>query len=111
MLETNKNDQHIADGRGMTGIILGYIGRTIEYIVGTEDAVYKCRTIRRKTEDSAYDPTCVDFLKISYNEYVLRDAIFTYCDQGSRCRRAGRCASREDRQEIHPQANLHWARR
>ena len=57
MLETNKSDQHKADGRGMTGIFLGYIWRTTECIEGTEDAVYKCRTIRRKTEDLAYDPT------------------------------------------------------
>ena len=74
MLETNKSDQHKADGRGMTGVFRGYIRRTTEYIVGTDEAVCKCRTIRRKTEDFAYDPTCVDYRKISYNEYVFKDA-------------------------------------
>ena len=42
--------------------------------VGTKDAAYKCRTIRRKTEDLAYDPKCVDSIKIGYNEYILKDA-------------------------------------
>ena len=74
MLETDKTKQHKADGRMMSGTFLGYIWRTIEYTVGTEDAVYKCRTIRRKIEDLAYDPKCVDSIKTGYNEYILKDA-------------------------------------
>ena len=74
MLETNKSDQHKADGRGMTGIFLGYMWRTTEHIVGTEGALYKCRTFRRNTEDLSYDLTCMEFLKISCNEYVFKDA-------------------------------------
>ena len=31
--------------------------------MGMQDAVYNCRTIRRKTDDIAYDPTCVDSIK------------------------------------------------
>ena len=49
MLETDKTKQHKADGRMMSGTFLGYIWQPTEYIVGTEEAVYKCRTIRRKT--------------------------------------------------------------
>ena len=57
-----------------SGTFLGYIWRTTEYIVGTGDAVYKCRTIRRKTEDLAYVPKFVDFIKIGYNDYIFKDA-------------------------------------
>ena len=44
-----------------------------KYIVTTQDAVFKCRTIRRKPDDLAYDPECVDYLKICYSEYVSKD--------------------------------------
>ena len=74
MLETDKTKQHKADGRMMSGTFFRYIWRSTECIVGTKDAAYKCRTIRRKTEDLAYDPKCVDSIKIEYNEYILKDA-------------------------------------
>ena len=74
MLEGDKNKQHKADGKLMTGVFLGYIWRSTEYIVGTSEGVYKCRTIRRKNVGSAYDPSCVEYLKATYNDYVLKDA-------------------------------------
>ena len=48
MLETDKNEQHKADVQMMSGTFLGYIWKTKENIVGTQDAVYKSRTIRRR---------------------------------------------------------------
>ena len=57
----------------MSGLFLGYIWRKTEYIVGTQETVYKCRTIRRKVEYIAYDPLCVDYINIGYTEYILKD--------------------------------------
>ena len=74
MLEGDKNKQHKADGKLMTGVFLGYIWRSTEYIVGTSEGVYKCRTIRRKNVESSYDPSCVEYLKATYSDYVLKDA-------------------------------------
>ena len=74
ILEVNKNERHKADSHVMKGVFLGYVWRSTEYLVGTKDGIYKCRTVRRRAEDIAYDPDCADFLKVSYNEYVLDGA-------------------------------------
>ena len=74
MLETNKNERHKADSAWLKGICLGYIWRSTEYIVGTKDCVYKCRTVRRQAEELSYDPECADYLKITYCDFVLKEA-------------------------------------
>ena len=48
ILETDKNVRYKADSRVGKGIFLGYCWRSTEYLVGTKDAVYRCRTVRRK---------------------------------------------------------------
>ena len=40
----------------------------------TTDGNYKCRTVRRKPEETLYDPECVEYLKIHYDDYVLKGA-------------------------------------
>ena len=74
ILEPSKQHIHKADSRLMKGIFLGYEWRTTEYIVGTAEGVFKCRTIRRRAEEVAYDPECMDYLSIPYDEYVLKGA-------------------------------------
>ena len=74
MLEPDKNNLHKAESRLMSGIFLGYVWRSTEYIVGTQDGIYKCRTIRRKNVENSYDASCFDFLKTTYNDYVMKDA-------------------------------------
>ena len=74
ILEPSKQHIHKADSRLMNGIFLGYEWRTTEYIVGTAEGVFKCRTIRRQAEEVAYDPECMDYLTIPYDEYVLKGA-------------------------------------
>ena len=74
ILETDKGKRHKADSRVQQGIFLGYVWRTTEYLVGTEDTIYKCRTVRRRAEELAYDQSCIDFLKISYHDYVMKGA-------------------------------------
>ena len=46
MLGTSKNERHKADSALLKGIFLGYIWRSTEYVIGTKDCVYKCRTVR-----------------------------------------------------------------
>ena len=74
MLEADKGNRHKADSHVQQGIFLGYVWRSTEYIVGTRDGIYKCRTVRRKAEEQAYDPECIDYLKLSYNDYVMKGA-------------------------------------
>ena len=68
MLQVDKSHRHKADSEFMTGVFLGYVWRSTEYIVGNKDGIYKCRTIRRKNVENAYDAKCVEFLNSSYNE-------------------------------------------
>ena len=42
MLETDKGNRHKADSELMSGVFLGYVWRTTEYIVGTKDGIVKC---------------------------------------------------------------------
>ena len=51
---------HKADTRVMQGVFLGYESRTTEYIIGTVDGILKCRTVRRRAEQIAYDPECMN---------------------------------------------------
>ena len=74
ILETEKGKQHKADSRVGTGIFLGYIWRSTEYLVGTADGIFQCRTVRRGTEKEAYDPKFVETLKIKYDDYILKGA-------------------------------------
>ena len=74
ILEPSKKHMHKADSRVMKGIFLGYEWRTTEYLVGTAEGVFKCRTVRRRAEETSYDPDCVDFLTVTYDGYILKGA-------------------------------------
>ena len=74
ILETDRTNMHKGDSRVKKRIILGYIWRSTEYIIGTADGIYKSRTVRRKPEETSYDPKCIDHLKIHYDDYVLKGA-------------------------------------
>ena len=67
--------RHKADSRVGKGILLGYCWRSTEYLVGTSEAIYRCRTVRRKAQELAYDPECSKFLNISFDDYVLKGAV------------------------------------
>ena len=56
ILETDKGDRHKADSRVHQGIFLGYVWRSTECLVGTRDWILKCRTVKRRAEEQAYDP-------------------------------------------------------
>ena len=74
ILEPDKTRMHKGDSRLMRCIFLGHEWRSTEYLVGNADSIFKCRTVRRRAAEVAYDPGCVDFLTIPYDEYVLRGA-------------------------------------
>ena len=65
---------HKGYSRVKKGIFLGYIWRSTECIIGTAHGIYKCRTVRRKLEETSYDPECIDYFKIHYDDYVLTGA-------------------------------------
>ena len=77
------------EGDWRDGVFLGVIWRTTEYLVGTADGIFKCRTIKTKVAGNSYDPDCIDDIATSYNEYVLGGAK----SQGARARFADPGAS------------------
>ena len=44
------------EGDWRDGIFLGVIWRTTEYLIGTEEGIFKCRTMKQKVAGNAYDP-------------------------------------------------------
>ena len=74
ILETNKSETHKADSRVQQGIFLGYAWRSTECLVGTRDGIYKCRTIKRRPAETAYDPNCAEYLVTMYDDYVMKGA-------------------------------------
>ena len=75
ILETDKTKRFKADSRVGKGIFLGYTWRFTEYVVGTKDCVCKYHTIRRRAEELAYDPDCMDYLKVTYSDFFFRGAL------------------------------------
>ena len=53
---------------------VGVSGKAIEYWVATSDGVFPCATIRRLPDEEAYDPECVQAVKIAYLDYALEGA-------------------------------------
>ena len=74
ILETDKGAMNKADSRVHQGIFLGYAWRSTECLVGTRDGVFKCRTVKRRPEELAYDPECTSYLKTFYDDYVMSGA-------------------------------------
>ena len=74
ILETEKGRQFKADSRVGTGVFLGYIWRSTEYLIGTKDGIFRCRTIKRKAEEVSYSSDCFGFVKIKYDEYIMKGA-------------------------------------
>ena len=74
ILEPDKRNMHKGDSRVMKGIFLGYEWRTTEYLVGNAEGMFKCRTVGRRAEEAGYDPECGGYLKIPYDEYVMKGA-------------------------------------
>ena len=51
--------------------------RTTEYLVGTNEGLISCATMRRMSDDKAYDPSCLEEVKANGREYVCDGASTT----------------------------------
>ena len=47
------------------------IWKMTEYFIGTADGIYKCRTIKPKVSERAYDAECLNYIEVTYSDYVL----------------------------------------
>ena len=50
------------------------IGRSAEFVIGNEDGVFKCQTIRRVSWEDAYDPSCLGMITVTVAEFVKSGA-------------------------------------
>ena len=46
----------------------------MEYLIGTENGLLQCRTVKRRAEYLSYDPECVNYIKITHADYVVKGA-------------------------------------
>ena len=70
----DKNNRNKFDGDFRDGVFLGVIWRTTEFLIGTPEGLFKCRTVKQRTEEAAYDGECLNYVKSSYNDFVLEGA-------------------------------------
>ena len=62
------------DGGWRDGIILGVIWKSSEYVICTAKGVFKCRTIKTRPNDNAYDLGCIDYITTSYDNFISKGA-------------------------------------
>ena len=72
-----KNHRNKMNTEWSIGYFVGINGKTTEYLVATADGVFSCATIRRLPDDEACDPECINIVKVTYRDYVLRGASLT----------------------------------
>lgn len=70
----DKSDGDKYNGEFRDGIFLGVVWRSSEYIIGTREGVLRCRTVKPRPEETAYDPECIEYITASYSSYMLEGA-------------------------------------
>ena len=70
----DKNHRHKIHTEWSTGCFVGTNWKTTEYLVATSEGIFSCATIRRLPDDEAYDPECIQLVKITYHDSVLEGA-------------------------------------
>ena len=73
-LTPDKNSRGARNGDFGQGTFLGVICRTAEYIIGTDEGIFNCGTAKARSEESAYDPKCIDYITVPHDQYILEDA-------------------------------------
>ena len=73
-LETDKNNRLEAESEFNKGIFLGYAWRTTEYTIGCKEAIYQCRTVKRRADDIAFDAGLADDLVMRYEDLIWKGA-------------------------------------
>ena len=71
-LETDKNNRNKADSEFNEGVFLGYAWRSTEYLIASKGAIYKCRTVRRRADDIAFNVALIDHLEVRLKTTHLR---------------------------------------
>ena len=74
IIETDKNNRDKADSRVARGIFLGYAWRSTEYLIGTKEGIYQCRTVKRRSDEVAYDAEFTNYIQTRYDDFVLKGA-------------------------------------
>ena len=101
----DKNSRDKLNGHLREGAFLGVIWRNTEYINGTDEGIFKCATIKDRPEESAYNPKCLDYITVPYDQYVLDGA----SSQGARLRFA-ESSSPVDNATPMPRSGVEWAK-
>ena len=70
----DKTDRNKLDSNFRDGIFLGVVWRSGEFIIGTPDGIFKCRTVEPRPNETAYDPRCIEYIKHGYRDYILSGA-------------------------------------
>ena len=73
-INTDKNRRNKMETDWGIGYYLGSTNRTMEHLIATEHGIVKCETIRRMPDNVAYDPACLEMIKIGYREYICDGA-------------------------------------
>ena len=71
---TDKTKRNKMDSEWDTGYFVGINSRTSEYLIAKGAEVFSSTTVRRLTEDKAYDPEVVQDVKIQHREYITEGA-------------------------------------
>ena len=74
---TDKNNRNKMNSEWSTGYFVGINGKTTEYLIATADGVFSCAAIRRLPDEEAYNPECINIVKVTFREYVLGGASST----------------------------------
>ena len=75
--EADKNKMLEAESEFNEGIFFGYAWMSTEYRIGTNDAVYQCRTVIRRSDDIAFDAAFIDSFGVRFEDYSLKGAKMT----------------------------------
>ena len=73
-LATDKNNRRKANSDWMDGVLVGVITRSTEFIIMNEHGLYKCTRIQKAPNNIAYNSSCVDFAKYTYEQYISAGA-------------------------------------
>ena len=64
-----------AESEWMTGVFVGLLSRTTEYILMTKDGIYKTSNVKRASEGNQYDEKCLDWAAVDITELVNKGAV------------------------------------
>ena len=70
----DKTSRNKLDSEFRDGIFLGVVWRSGGFLIGTREGIFKCKTVKARPEESAYDPECIDYIKKEYSSYVVEGA-------------------------------------